>query len=225
MPFYFLEELLNMSNSNQDTGVIGALLAVGLLVVLVGGGLFIYQRNQAWQEAVVVAELEAVAVQDKAALVAQHVAAKASESTASQLRQVPTVTNDDALTPEADAAVQADIVSKLMAQQSDWNKGDLDAFMKVYWNSEKLTFASGGKVTRGYQATLDGYKAKYSTKEKLGTLTFDNLDFQRLADRVMLVLGTWYLERGDDSIGGNFSLIWQKIDDQWLIVHDHTSKR
>ncbi len=95
--------------------------------------------------------------------------------------------------------------------------------MKVYWKSNDLTFASGGKVTRGWQATLDGYKQKYPTKEKLGTLTFGNLEFQQLDNSVMLVLGTWHLDRGDDSIGGNFSLIWRKIENDWVIVHDHTS--
>ena len=211
-----------MSNSNQDSGTFGAVLAVGLLLVVGGGGFLIYQQNLARKaEAALIAEKRALEAMQQTELAAA--AEQAEKLAASQRQQLPSGVTEAAETVDEELAVQTDIVSKLMAQQADWNKGDLDAFMKVYWNSEKLTFASSGKVTRGYQATLDGYKAKYSTKEKLGTLTFDNIEFQRLADRVMLVLGTWHLERGDDSVGGNFSLIWQKIDDQWVIVHDHTS--
>jgi beta-aspartyl-peptidase (threonine type) len=141
-----------------------------------------------------------------------EVVAAATESLSS-----PSMTEEEK--KQAEAAIQ-----KLLAtQQNDWNNGDLDAFMQVYWQSDQLTFASGGKVTRGWQATLDGYKAKYPNREKQGKLTFDNLEFQSLSNSVMLVLGTWHLERGEESIGGNFSLIWNRIDGQWRIVHDHTS--
>lgn len=220
-----------MSHSNRDSGVLGVMLALGLLV-LVAAGLFLYQRTRTLQAAMAAEQHAALAAEQRAALAAEQRAALAArdesarqrtESAVSFLMQVPPVFYEDTVFEKDASLVQAEIVSKLAAQQTDWNNGDLDAFMKVYWNSERLTFASGGKVTRGYQATLDGYKAKYSTKEKMGKLTFDGLEFQRLADQVMLVLGTWHLERGDDSVGGNFSLVWKKFDEQWLIVHDHTS--
>ncbi len=73
------------------------------------------------------------------------------------------------------------------------------------------------------KATLDGYKSRYPTEEKRGKLTFGNLEFHPLDHAVMLVLGTWHLERGAESVGGNFSLVWKKFGDEWLIVHDHTS--
>jgi hypothetical protein len=39
-------------------------------------------------------------------------------------------------------------------QVAAWNKGDLDGFMKGYWNSPDLTFFSGNNKTQGWQATL-----------------------------------------------------------------------
>lgn len=212
-----------MSNSNQDSGISGIIpvvLAFGLLVVIGGGVFFVYQRSLAARLALVRSEeLRAVAMAQEAAA-KQAAAMEAAEAQRAVAQQALLGEQDN---QETYKRAEESIRAQLSSQQADWNQGDLDAFMKVYWKSEQLTFASGGKVTRGWQATLDGYKSRYSTKEKLGKLTFGDLEFQGLDQSVMLVLGTWHLERGDDSIGGNFSLIWKKIDDQWLIIHDHTS--
>ncbi|MEZ4950591.1 MAG: hypothetical protein R2784_14585 [Saprospiraceae bacterium] len=46
-------------------------------------------------------------------------------------------------------------VKRLMAQQeADWNRGDIDAFMQVYWKSEKLQFIGAEGITYGWQQTL-----------------------------------------------------------------------
>ena len=115
------------------------------------------------------------------------------------------------------------VMAILSAQVAAWNAGDLEAFMKGYWNSPGLTFSAGGTTTRGWQATLDRYKAKYDTKEKMGTLRFGNLEFQKLSDEVCLVLGTWHLEISSGNAEGNTSIVFKKIDEHWKIVHDHSS--
>src|SRR5262245_63246148 len=69
-----------------------------------------------------------------------------------------------AVTARADDA--ADIKKVLDDQVVAWNKGDLAAFMKGYWNSKELTFVSGKDVTRGWQDTLDRYKKRYQSEGK-----------------------------------------------------------
>lgn len=126
-------------------------------------------------------------------------------------------------TPKDDA-VADEIKQVLTTQVGLWNAADIPAFMKFYWKSEKLTFSSGGTTRRGWQATLDSYKKKYPTPEKMGQLAFSNLEVDLLGDNVALVLGNWNLKRKqDDDIGGNFSLVFRKIEGQWLIIHDHSS--
>ncbi|MEO2017866.1 MAG: nuclear transport factor 2 family protein, partial [Fuerstiella sp.] len=93
-----------------------------------------------------------------------------------------------------------------------------------YWNSEQLSFSSGGKTTRGWQATKDGYHRRYPTRDLMGWLTFSELEVTSLGDTAALVLGRWHLKRDSGPIGGNFSLTFRRIDGRWLIVHDHTSK-
>jgi ketosteroid isomerase-like protein len=115
-------------------------------------------------------------------------------------------------------------IKSLIANQAEaWNRGDIDKFMESYWKSEKLTFSSGGRTTRGWQATKDGYHQRYPTREQMGLLTFSELEVTPFGDAA-LVLGRWHLKRDSEPVGGNFSLTFRLIDGQWLIVHDHTSR-
>ena len=71
---------------------------------------------------------------------------------------------------------------------------------------------------------MSGYRERYPTREKVGRLTFGNLEVTPLEDAAALVLGEWSLERESEPTSGNFSLVFRKIDGRWVIVHDHTSR-
>jgi beta-aspartyl-peptidase (threonine type) len=96
--------------------------------------------------------------------------------------------------------------------------------MEHYWNSEDLTFSSGGKTTRGWNETLAGYRERYPTPEKMGRVTFSELDITPLGNSAALVLGRWNLERESEPLTGSFTLVFRKFAGRWLIVHDHTSR-
>lgn len=115
-------------------------------------------------------------------------------------------------------------VRKVMNEQvAAWNRGDIEAFMTGYWKSEKLTFLSGDKVTRGWQQTLDNYRRSYNTREKMGTLAFSDLEFTFLSKDAAVVLGSWSLARVSDNPKGKFTLLFRKLKEGWRIVMDHTS--
>lgn len=43
-------------------------------------------------------------------------------------------------------------IRKVIQDQADaWNRGDIEGYMRGYWNSEETLFISGGNLTRGYQ--------------------------------------------------------------------------
>jgi ketosteroid isomerase-like protein len=119
----------------------------------------------------------------------------------------------------------SDVLEAFLARQAAaWNRGDIDAFMEFYWKSDELTFTSGGQITRGWQTTKENYIQRYPTSEQMGQLAFGAIEVSSLGDTAALVLGRWSLERSPAPIGGNFSLVFRKIDGAWLIVHDHTSR-
>ena len=120
------------------------------------------------------------------------------------------------------------IESVLKTQADCWNDGDIDGFMETYWKSENLTFSGSGKTTRGWQATLDQYKTSYP-RDKMGALTFDELEITMLSEEAALVLGSWHLsipkkeDEADEKKDGNFSLVLRKLNGAWKIIHDHSS--
>ena len=119
--------------------------------------------------------------------------------------------------------IRADILKVMNDQTDAWNRGDVDSFMRGYWNSTDLVFVSGDTVTRGWQPTLDRYKQKYDSREKMGTLTFSDLTVNVISKDAAVVLGSWALARANDNPKGKFTLIFRKMRDGWRIVHDHTS--
>jgi beta-aspartyl-peptidase (threonine type) len=133
------------------------------------------------------------------------------------------VAQQKAAAPSNEAAGTA-IETVLRDQAEAWNAGNLDKFMEHYWQSDDLTFSSGGKTTRGWNATLNRYREKYPSPEKMGKLKFDNLEVTPLGSEAALVLGQWHVERESEPLSGNFSLVVRKRNDRWLIIHDHTSR-
>lgn len=119
--------------------------------------------------------------------------------------------------------IDSEIRTVLAKQDAAWNRGDIPVFMEDYWKSEDLRFASGGKINRGYQATLDGYLTRYPDKATMGTLAFTDLEIQAMSATDALVFGRWELERAEDKPGGLFTLHMRKIDGRWKIMSDHTS--
>ena len=115
------------------------------------------------------------------------------------------------------------IVNVLNAQADAWNRGNLDGFMSHYWASDDLTFSAGGTTTRGWAATLARYQTRYPGPDRMGRLEFDELEIRLLGEQAALVLGRWRLQGDAGRAGGNFSLIFERVERRWVITHDHTS--
>jgi ketosteroid isomerase-like protein len=111
----------------------------------------------------------------------------------------------------------------LDAQRDAWNRGDIEGYMEGYERSKDTVFVSGDNVTRGWQTVLERYKRNYDTREKMGVLTFSDLEINLLNETSAVVLGRWMLKRAQDEPHGRFTLIFKRTKKGWRIVHDHTS--
>ena len=109
------------------------------------------------------------------------------------------------------------------AQAAAWNRGDVAGYMEGYAKEDSTTFVSGDTLTRGWQTVLDRYKARYDTREKMGTLAFSELEFKPLSEFYIMATGRWQLTREADTPHGRFTLIFRRTVAGWRIVHDHTS--
>ena len=123
----------------------------------------------------------------------------------------------------AQSADEAAVRNVLSDQTIAWNKGDIDEFMKGYWNNDSLMFTGHGGITRGYTNTLNNYKKNYSDTAKMGKLFFTLLDLKSLSPEYYFVTGRFFLKRSIGDIGGYFTLLFRKITGKWFIISDHTS--
>lgn len=115
-------------------------------------------------------------------------------------------------------------IRKVMDEQIiAWNRGDVEGFMQGYWKSEQLIFVSGDNVRRGWQVVTDNYKKSYNTREKMGVLSFTDLEITILSKDSATVLGRWKVQAQPNDAQGRFTLIFRKFKEGWRIVHDHTS--
>ena len=134
------------------------------------------------------------------------------------------IASQTAATPnKSDPKLAAAIRAVIDAQRDAWNRGDIEGYMDGYDRSPNTEFVGGDSISRGWQTVLDNYKKKYDTREKMGVLTFSDLEITILSKDAALVLGRWRLKRASDEPHGTFSLLFRKRKGGWRIVHDHSS--
>ena len=122
-----------------------------------------------------------------------------------------------------DAVITSAVRAVLDAQREAWNRGDVAGYMDGYARTADITFISGDSLTRGWQTVHDRYQKNYDSREKMGTLTFSDLETTILSADAVMVLGRWHLQRANDQPHGRFTLIFRRLKQGWRIVHDHTS--
>ena len=128
-----------------------------------------------------------------------------------------------ATSPEPTEQPAEAIRAILSSQQAAWNRGDIPAFLKGYWNSTELSFAGSEGIVRGYEGLLQRYRKGYPDRSAMGELDFSGLEIRALGPDAALVLGHWHLRRTGGDVGGVFTLVFRRLPEGWRIIHDHTS--
>jgi uncharacterized protein (TIGR02246 family) len=115
-------------------------------------------------------------------------------------------------------------VRKLLNEQSAaWNRGDIEGFMKGYWENDSLMFIGQSGITYGWNQTLSNYKKHYPDTATMGKLAFTIISAKNLSPEYFHVIGKWHLQRSIGNAEGHFTLLFRKIKGQWVIIADHSS--
>ena len=121
--------------------------------------------------------------------------------------------------PAVAATPESDVKAVLEQQASAWNRGDLEEFVKTY--AAETVFVK--EVSRGNKGVLERYKRSYPTREKMGTLTFSDMEVTMLGKDYASVLGRFHLEltpAGGGEAKGIFTLLLRKTNGGWKITLD-----
>ena len=111
----------------------------------------------------------------------------------------------------------------LSAQETEWNKGNLESFMKGYWQNDSLLFIGKNGPKFGYETTLENYKKGYPDTVHMGKFTSTIISMKKLSKSYYFVVGKWFLKRTVGDATGYYTLLIQKINGEWVIVADHSS--
>jgi ketosteroid isomerase-like protein len=111
----------------------------------------------------------------------------------------------------------------LSGQVTTWNNGDLQSFMRGYWQNDSLKFIGKSGITYGWKQTLENYKKNYPDTLAMGKLDFDLIEVKQLSALYFFVVGKWQLTRSIGNLKGHFTLLFKKINNKWVIVADHSS--
>jgi ketosteroid isomerase-like protein len=106
------------------------------------------------------------------------------------------------------------------AQEKAWDRGDIPGFMEGY--SDSVCFISKRGKTCGKAAVTANYVKSYPDKSAMGDLMFDQLEVLGAGADNAWCTGNWHLYREKDTIGGGFSLFWERTPKGWRILRDHT---
>lgn len=114
----------------------------------------------------------------------------------------------------------ASIRQVMSAQEKAWDRGDIPGFMEGY--SDSVCFVSKKGITCGKAGVTANYVKSYPDKAAMGDLTFGGLEILGAGADNAWCTGTWELIRAQDTLGGGFSLLWERTAQGWRILRDHT---
>ncbi len=114
------------------------------------------------------------------------------------------------------------IIAAMKDSETDWNKGDLDNFMKIYIGTSTMMMPTGPV---GLNAIQDLYQHHYfNGKMPKQHLHYDELKVTMLGENYALLTGKFTLS-GDNlpERAGRYSLVMILTKKGWKILHDHSS--
>ena len=115
------------------------------------------------------------------------------------------------------------IMQVMKSQERAWNNGDIDLFMNGYIKSSQLVFSGKSGPVYGWDETRERYFNNYPNTDIMGQLKFNVSKIQSISSDIAFLIGEYYLKRSTQDSYGHFTLVWKKINGNWLIISDHTS--
>ena len=115
---------------------------------------------------------------------------------------------------------QLDVTKVVLAQESAWNRGDLDGYLAQFKEGEDTEAILNGPI-RGAVAIRNAYHTSFPSRDAMGTLEQTEVEVRELGPNFALALGHYRLARSRKNGGdaeGNFTEIFEKTDTGWKLV-------
>ena len=118
---------------------------------------------------------------------------------------------------------EKDILAVLRQEEKAWSSGDVEAYVELYapLDSTRMILKKGAAM--GKENILAFYK-KYWPKVKMGTLTLDGEQLERISKKFYYVTGYFHVKYQDGKMqDGRYSSLMIKLRGRWYLYTDHSS--
>lgn len=115
---------------------------------------------------------------------------------------------------------QLDVTKVVLAQESAWNKGDLDAYLSHFKDAKDTEAVLNGPV-RGLANIRSAYHASFPNRDAMGTLEQREVEVRELGPEFALATGRYHLLRSKKNGGeaeGSFLEVFQKTEAGWKLI-------
>jgi uncharacterized protein (TIGR02246 family) len=126
--------------------------------------------------------------------------------------------------PSSRAELSRQMVTQLERAASDWNRGDLEAFLSDYAPESTTTFVDGRRARHGFEFIRENYAPRFAPGARRDSLHFEEVEVRPLSPALALVTARFILQRaGAVTASGPFTLVLEHRPTGWKILHDHSS--
>lgn len=124
----------------------------------------------------------------------------------------------------ADSA-EEDVRVVIEALQTDWNGGDMTAYLAAYVQNDDMRMLSSAGIYEGWNTVNSIFREHFPDEPRMGDFTVDSLEVRLLTDDVAVASGAFEHVFAELTVRGSFSHVLKKQEDgRWLIEHEHTSR-
>jgi ketosteroid isomerase-like protein len=126
-----------------------------------------------------------------------------------------------AMQGKAQGTKAAAIIAAMNNSAQEWNKGDLEDFMKMYTDSSTMMYPTGPV---GLSSIRELYEKKYfNGKMPKQNLSYSEMKVTMLGENYALLTGKFTLSGNNlPERSGVYSLVMVLTKNGWKILHDHS---
>lgn len=115
---------------------------------------------------------------------------------------------------------QLDVTKIVIAQENDWNKGDLTGYLSHFKDAKDTEAVMNGPIL-GLENIRTAYGRSFPNRDSMGQLEQSEVEVRELGANFALATGRYRLSRSKKAGGdaqGTFTEIFEKTADGWKLV-------
>jgi ketosteroid isomerase-like protein len=120
---------------------------------------------------------------------------------------------------------QLEVVKIVLAQESAWNKGDLDGFLSRFKDAPDTQAVLGARA-HGIAEIRNAFHINYPSRESMGMIAYSDVEARELGETFAIATGRYHLDRTKKSGGpadGTFTEVMEKTPQGWQIIFSETT--